>query len=113
MTRKKTKEGVQVKSAGKILQKYRKFRAISIRTLEEKTEINRGTLSHYENDVIGIPADTLKVISDALDIPSALVMLEIIQNNNPDLANPKSKKGKLLRELSGELKKDFGLPKDL
>lgn len=85
---------------GARIRKYRTEQGFSLRTLAEKVNITPSMLSQIENDQANPSINTLKLISNALNVP--LYQFFTASNTNPeDIIVRKSQRKKILSSDNG------------
>jgi transcriptional regulator with XRE-family HTH domain len=96
----------KLKSSGGVIKRLRQEKKISLRTLESETKISRSLLSRYENGQILISIDSLEAIAKVLGIPVPYLVIELLKNKYPHLADKNNNISNILNDLSVALLKE-------
>jgi transcriptional regulator with XRE-family HTH domain len=91
-------------SAGHVIKKLREEQNLTLMALADKLGWNKGRLSRYENNQVGLSTDAINEISKALNIPSPIVLILCLKQIYPALSDTNSKTAKLLDQLSEAIK---------
>ncbi|HKQ46806.1 MAG TPA: helix-turn-helix transcriptional regulator [Phycisphaerae bacterium] len=94
---------ITIAGAGSVLRQLRTKAGLSLDDLAGRLDWDKGRLSKYENDQLGLSLDVIEQIAVALDQRAEPVILRLLQHRYPSLASPRSKVGRLLREAVDEM----------
>jgi transcriptional regulator with XRE-family HTH domain len=89
--------------AGGAIRNLRKKAGWSLAQMAERLGWDKGRLSRYENNRVGISRKVVEEIARALGKPPEVVMLYCLQHTYPQLSLDGSDIGRLLRELVSEI----------
>jgi len=108
MARKKKTEDEKLKleSAGLAIRQLREERKLSLDALAGRIGWDKGRLSRYENDRVGLSTGAIEHIAQGLELPSIVVLVHCLKHIYPALAEANSPKGKLLDRLVKEVLSD-------
>lgn len=96
----------KLKSSGQVIKNLRQEKNISLRDLESETKISRSLLSRYENGQLSISIDSLEAIAKVLCLPVPYLVIELLKNKYPHLADKKNNVANILDDLSAALLKN-------
>jgi transcriptional regulator with XRE-family HTH domain len=94
-------DGPKLHKAGSVIRELREEAGLSLSDLAQKMGWDKGRLSKYENDGLGLSAQTIEKIATALNFNPEVLLLKCLQHKYPRLAEAKT--GKLIEEAIREL----------
>ncbi len=86
-----------------MIKHLRQEKNISLRQLESETKISRSLLSRYENGQLSISIDSLEAIAKVLELPVPYLIIELLKNKYPHLADKNNNISNILNDLSTAL----------
>lgn len=101
---------LKLQSVGQVIKKLREKQNLSLEALANKIGWSKGRLSRYENNQVGLSTDTINKISDALNIPSPIVLIRCLKQLYPALSDTNSEAARLLDKLTEAIKTEEAKP---
>jgi len=95
--------GTTLDSAGEAIRALREQAGLSLTELADRLGWDKGRLSKYENNQLGMSRVVIEQIANALGLESLYVHIECLKVHYPHLRRPNSKLGVLLDQLVNEL----------
>lgn len=92
---------IKIDGAGDAIRTLREASGLTLQGLAERVGWDRGRLSKYENNRLGLSISVIEEIARALGEPSLAVVLLCLKQRYPELSN--SKAGKLVEQLVEEV----------
>ncbi|MCD4830581.1 MAG: helix-turn-helix domain-containing protein [Anaerohalosphaeraceae bacterium] len=96
----------KLKLGGEAIRRLRQEKKISLRDLESETKICRSLLSRYESGQLFISINSLEKIADAIGMPVPYLVIELLKDKYPYLADKKNDISNILNDLSTALLKE-------
>lgn len=98
-----SEDKLKIDSTGGAIRALRETAGLSLAELAEKVGWDKGRLSKYENNHLGLSLSVIDEIAAALGLASTTVLISCIKHRYPHLSRPRSRVGKLLDQLDHEL----------
>lgn len=102
-TTKKMSNTVRIEGAGNVLYELRTDADLTLEQLADRLDWDKGRLSKYENNHLGLSLDVIEEIARALGVRAERIVLLCLQKRYPAIASPRSKVGKLLQQAVDEM----------
>lgn len=94
---------LKIDSAGGAVRALREQAGLSLQELAERVGWDKGRLSKYENNHLGLSLSALDELAAGLGVPSTTLLIDCLKHRYPSLNHPQSRVGRLLDQLTREL----------
>ena len=97
---------VSIDGAGEVLRNCRLEAELSLEQLADRLQWDKGRLSKYENNRLGVTLDVIEQIAVALGHRAEPIVLKCVQHLYPALASNRSRVGRLLQSAVDHMLKE-------